>query len=315
MANKKNAVIEYRNYNLPTFFPVMVLSGEDWRISDVKSNHLHFHNHIELGYCETDSGTIEFADVSKEFKAGYATFIGTNVAHTTYSDKGTSSKWSYVFIDIEELLSPYFPLDLIVDSMTLGYITHNFYSVYAENDHPWITHLILGLIRELVEKPENYQFSVRGMALSLLVHLINDYKRNEYKFEDANLISKEKRLVIAPALDFIHNNYMHEFPIEDLAEKCDMSPTHFRRMFQSIMGTSPLDYLNNTRIAKASALLRSTDLPVLTISEEVGFRSVSSFNRHFLEVTGTTPLKLRKAMSFTENKSVLKYTGWMKPEP
>ena len=314
MAKPKRSVIEYRNYNLPTYFPVLLLSGDVWRISDVRSDHLHFHNCLEIGLCESDSGIMEFGDVKKHFKDGDVTLVGTDVAHTTYSDPGTASKWSYIFLDLEELLAPYFPLNLFVDTPTFNGLIHNYYEVYDASEHIEITNLVRAMVTELTEKKENFQFSVRGLALSLLVHVLNNYKKSEASFQKGIQGNSEKRLVIAPALDYIHTSYMNEFMIDDLADICEMSPTHFRRTFQAIMGTSPLDYLNGVRISKASVLLRSTELPVLTISEEVGFRSVSSFNRHFTEVTGTSPLKWRKQMSFIENKSVLKYTGWMVPE-
>ena len=64
----------------------------------------------------------------------------------------------------------------------------------------------------------------------------------------------------------------------------------------------PLDYLNRTRIAKACSLLRMTDDSILTISEKVGFGSMSSFNRHFYEVMGTVI-----------GTSILKYSGWLRP--
>ena len=92
--------------------------------------------------------------------------------------------------------------------------------------------------------------------------------------------------------------------MENLAPLCHMSPTHFRRTFHSIMGYGALTYLNRTRIARATVLLRT---------EEVGFHSVSSFNRHFLDIEGVTPLQYRKEMSFIRNKSILKCTGWMTP--
>jgi len=171
------------------------------------------------------------------------------------------------------------------------------------------------IIKELSEKKENFQFSVRGLALSLFVHIVNAYKADpKSQKEIKSTVLDDNGLVIAPALDYIRNNYSHEFPIDSLADMCGLSPTHFRRVFQSIMNTSPLEYLNNFRIDKASILLRSTELPVLTISEEVGFRSVSSFNRHFQENTGTSPLKWRKQMSYIDNKSLLKYTGWLVPD-
>lgn len=59
MPRAKKPVIEYRRYSLPLHFPVLLLSGERWRISDIKSEHLHFHNHLEIGICHSDSGVME----------------------------------------------------------------------------------------------------------------------------------------------------------------------------------------------------------------------------------------------------------------
>ena len=314
MPRAKHTVIEYRDYNLPTYFPIVLLTGDIWRISDVRSNRLHFHNCLEIGICESDSGFMEFGDETHRFKKGDVTLVGSDVVHTTYSDPGTASKWSYIFVDLEELLAPYFPLNLFLDVETLSAMTHSFYAILPEERYPGITGIAARIVRELSDKKDNYQFSVRGLFLSFLVHMTRIYRSRELSDADPSQQMRDNRLAIAPALDYIHNNYMLDFTIETLASECKMSPTHFRRTFQSIMGTNPLEYLNSYRISKASVLLRSTEIPVLEISEDVGFRSVSSFNRHFAEITGTSPLKWRKQMSFIENKSVLKYTGWMVPE-
>ena len=47
MAKSKRAVTEYRSYYLPTHFPVLLLSGDYWKISDIPSGSLHFHNCLE----------------------------------------------------------------------------------------------------------------------------------------------------------------------------------------------------------------------------------------------------------------------------
>ena len=52
MSRPPRTVIEYRNYELPADFPIQMLSGENWRISDVPSGVLHFHNCLEIGLCE-----------------------------------------------------------------------------------------------------------------------------------------------------------------------------------------------------------------------------------------------------------------------
>ena len=44
MPRSKRSIVEYRIYDLPLDLPVFCLSGDDWRISDVLSNRLHFHN-------------------------------------------------------------------------------------------------------------------------------------------------------------------------------------------------------------------------------------------------------------------------------
>lgn len=48
MSRPPRTVIEYRNYELPADFPIQMLSGENWRISDVPSGVLHFHNCLEI---------------------------------------------------------------------------------------------------------------------------------------------------------------------------------------------------------------------------------------------------------------------------
>ncbi len=124
--------------------------------------------------------------------------------------------------------------------------------------------------------------------------------------------------MIAPALDYIEENYMQQFSIELLADLCHWSPTHFRRVFHDIMGTSPLDFINSTRISKACNLLRSTEESILNISEMVGFHSVSSLNRYFVKIMRMSPREYRKQMQYSENRaenqSILEYSGWMYPE-
>ncbi len=312
MAKHKKTVTEYRNYNLPALFPVLLLSGEEWRISDVPSGRLHFHNCMEIGLCESDSGTMEFMSSTVHFTEGDFTIVGSDVSHTTYSTPGTASKWSYLFIDFEELLAPYFPMNLFTNQDNLHHFIHNYYSILSRKKHPDMYQLVAQIIHELKQKDNHYQFLVRGLILSLLIKLLNlsdsSAEKKALPVEDTS-----NSLVISPAIDYIRVNYAQDFPMNDLATLCDMSPTHFRRTFTSIMGEGPLSYLTHIRISKASVLLRTTEMPVLDISEEVGFHSVSSFNRHFLEIMGVPPLKWRKQMSYIHDQSVLKYTGWLVP--
>lgn len=312
MPRTKKTIIEYRNYNLPAAFPVILLTGEKWRISDIPADRLHFHNCLEIGLCESDSGTMEFMDNASSFSAGDVTIVASDISHTTYSSPGTKSKWSYIFVDIDELFYPFFSMDFMANGDILHELIHNFSAILPKQSYPKVHTLVEILIDTLQNKGYNYQFSARGLMMSLMIELMNIYIAEDHH-TTSNIQTHENSLVIAPALDYIRKNYMQEFTMESLSDICNMSSTHFRRVFTSVMGTGPLEYLNRTRIEKASSLLRTTDLPVLQISENVGFHSISSFNRHFSTIMGYTPREWRKKMSYIKNQSVLKYTGWMVP--
>lgn len=105
MPRKKKPVIEYRHYSLPINFPILLLSGERWKISDIKSEHLHFHNHLEIGICHSDSGIMEIKGESVPFKAGDVTFIPRYLPHTTYSSPNEASLWSYIFFRLRIFFS------------------------------------------------------------------------------------------------------------------------------------------------------------------------------------------------------------------
>ena len=353
MSKQKKPIIEYRDYEMPIGFPVILLSGENWHISDKRSGRLHFHNCTEIGMCLTDSGFMEFDGEKHAFHAGDITFMSRHVPHTTYSSPGESSLWSYLFFDPYELLMKYFN-DAFPHAELCREMLENSSMILAGADHPQVDSLVKQIIKEMQEKPLNYQFSVTGLFLSLTMQLLRIYHDQKHQnIQSGTLVSSGKKnsavnnnsckqeknvgssltesssavnthnfgdvsirntLIIAPALYYIRTNYWQDFSVETLADQCHLSPTHFRRIFQEIMQTNPLDYLNTTRIQEACTLLRMSEDSILSISERVGFSSVSSFNRHFMAIMNVTPSDYRKDISKAEKSSILKYAGWMQAQ-
>ncbi len=313
MSKPKKTVIEYRNYELPVTFPVLLLTGDRWHISDVKSGKLHFHNCLEIGLCHTDSGFMEFDGKPFPFKAGDVTFISRNVPHTTYSSKGTASLWSYIYVQPDEILKGYYA-DSFPYSDIFADMLQNIRCILGKEDYADIYYLVKTIIEEIERKGMNYQLTVKGLFLALFMKMMRIYSSDKNAESRKNAEAADNALVISPALDYIKENYMQNFPIEDLADMCHLSQTHFRRVFHEIMNTSPLNYLNTTRILQSCILLRTTEDSILSISERVGFRSVSSYNRHFSEIMGTQPSDWRHKMAQVDNASILEYTGWMQAQ-
>ncbi|PAW78189.1 MAG: hypothetical protein B9S32_08315 [Verrucomicrobia bacterium Tous-C9LFEB] len=79
-----------------------------------------------------------------------------------------------------------------------------------------------------------------------------------------------------------------------LATEMHMSAGHFSRLFKKTTGQSPLDFLVETRLARARHLLRETPLSIGEIAERLDYADVYFFSRQFKQKTGVSPLAYRR---------------------
>ena len=121
-------------------------------------------------------------------------------------------------------------------------------------------------------------------------------------------------VAIAPALEYIRTAYAVTFPMDHLAALCHMSPTHFRRIFREQTSLAPIAFLNRTRILESCTLLRTTGMSIAEIAGAVGFTTLSSYNRHFSEVTGCSPSAWRQLANVPSRQTVIGYSGWTEAE-
>ncbi|MFH1512468.1 MAG: AraC family transcriptional regulator [Bacillota bacterium] len=313
MARHARQVIEYRVYELNVDFPALLLDGEQWHISDVKSKRLHFHNCLEIGVCHTNSGTLLVRDEPHTFHAGDVTLLPRHVPHTTYSSRGMTSLWSYLFVDMRELLSEVVHTE--EDFELSAFHPQHFIHLFKGDEYPKIHFLAASIIDELKTQQPHYQESIRGLLTSMFFEITRALKASE----KAPPVKKRKdTLVLTPALNHINENYMRRITVDELAEMCHLSTTHFRRLFFSIMGSNPHTFINQTRVSRACTMLQTTDSAILCIAETVGFVSVSSFNRCFQQMIGATPRQYRnpgqRGQKPQRPQSIVQYRGWEAPD-
>lgn len=94
-------------------------------------------------------------------------------------------------------------------------------------------------------------------------------------------------------LHLIEEQFQRPLTVEEAADVCGYSASHFMRWFRQVTGTSFIHYLNRFRLEKAFQELKTTDKTVLEISQEVGFDNLSNFNRLFKKQFLMTPRELR----------------------
>ena len=80
-----------------------------------------------------------------------------------------------------------------------------------------------------------------------------------------------------------------------LAHEARLSPYHFLRMFQSITGVTPHQYLLRLRMQRAAVRLVREPAKIVEIALECGFGDVSNFNRTFRAEFGVSPRGWRRA--------------------
>jgi AraC-like DNA-binding protein len=105
---------------------------------------------------------------------------------------------------------------------------------------------------------------------------------------------RDRRRAVETAL-WIDAHSHREIDLEHAAAHAGVSPFHFLRLFSSVLGVTPHQYLVRSRLRHAARLLADQDISVTDIAYEVGFGDLSNFVRTFRRAAGVSPLRFRQA--------------------
>jgi AraC-like DNA-binding protein len=106
--------------------------------------------------------------------------------------------------------------------------------------------------------------------------------------------ARDRRRAIEAAL-WIDAHSCQQIDLEQAARQADISLFHFLRLFGSVLGVTPHQYLVRSRLRHAARLLADEDRSVTDIAYDVGFGDLSNFVRTFHRAAGVSPLKFRQA--------------------
>ena len=102
---------------------------------------------------------------------------------------------------------------------------------------------------------------------------------------------------VTRARQFISQNQGGAICLATVAKAVNTSTFYFCKLFKKSTGLTFTDYLARLRIEKAKALLLKPDLRVSEIAYEVGFQSLTHFNRVFRKLTGDSPTRYRQSLA------------------
>jgi len=144
---------------------------------------------------------------------------------------------------------------------------------------PWIN-------QKTTYRSLNHHLETTGIIRQLFSRFISaDIHRNMSSFVGYK---------IHPILAYIQENLQTDITVEKLAVLACFSKDHFTRIFKSILGIGPCEFIIRKRIEKAQFLLLTTGKTQAQIIEETNFKTASYFCRIFKKYTAFTPMEYRK---------------------
>ncbi|MFC2133707.1 GyrI-like domain-containing protein [Bacteroidota bacterium] len=101
---------------------------------------------------------------------------------------------------------------------------------------------------------------------------------------------EEYKLRISKAVSYIDRNIKSKINLEELARAAFFSPFHFHRLFTSIVGETPNEFVKRIRIEKAAHMLvYRKSLSITEVALECGFSSSAAFSRSFKHHYAVSP--------------------------
>jgi YesN/AraC family two-component response regulator len=103
--------------------------------------------------------------------------------------------------------------------------------------------------------------------------------------------------LISRAKQFIAEHQTEELSLDQVAKSVHTSKFYFCKIFKKATGINFTDYLSRVRTERAKNLLLNPNLRVSEIAYEVGFQSLTHFNRVFKRILGQSPTEYRSQLT------------------
>jgi AraC family transcriptional regulator, regulatory protein of adaptative response / methylated-DNA-[protein]-cysteine methyltransferase len=98
---------------------------------------------------------------------------------------------------------------------------------------------------------------------------------------------------IAEAIEYIREHFREQPALDEVAQKINLSPFHFQRMFSEWAGTTPKKFLQYTSVEYAKKILKENQASLLDTAYETGLSSGSRLHDLFINIEGMTPAEYK----------------------
>lgn len=147
---------------------------------------------------------------------------------------------------------------------------------------------ILSRLLNITNQPEEQRFLAKHLKRELIFYLLTGPNNTQFK---NSIIQSHKVGDIYGAINWMKRNYKRSFSMEELAKQSNMSVSAFYQNFKSVADMAPLQCQKKMRLMEARRLMLDEAMNVTEASIEVGYESLSQFNRDYRRLFGFPPLR------------------------
>jgi AraC family transcriptional regulator len=152
---------------------------------------------------------------------------------------------------------------------------------------PILHHLGQTLLSSLEPPQQTSKIFMDHVLQALNCHLVSSYGNvtlSDRRFRGGLSPRQARR-----ATELLEAHLDGDIPLQQVAEACELSVSHFARSFKQTFRRPPHAWLLERRVDKAKDLMLNSRLPLADIAAQCGFADQSSLNRSFRRIHGIAP--------------------------
>lgn len=255
---------------------------------------MHKHDFIEIAYVFSGKGLHSVGEYQYEVAKGDLFVINYNVAHGFFPvPESNEAPTLYNCVFRPEFLDASLFSSIYFEDITSSFL---FKSLFPE-DFPPIPDLRLHgvdfnevgqLFGKMYTEYKLMKTGYSDIIRAYLIELIIKMLRFKGSKNQKSITVRHKDLV-EKAIEYLRQNYHSEIKLDDLALKSFLSKNYFRKLFKEVTGINFSDYIQKIRVDEACNLLQNSDLKIVDIGFQVGFKDTKFFYEVFKKITGKTP--------------------------
>ncbi len=283
MINKNHEIVNYRNSSTVRI----------WYNEQPENYPLHWHNSLEIILPVSDCYYVVTNDTTHCIHEGEIYFIPSGELHILYPPAISNGvRFVYLFdLNVMAHLKDFAGIQPMLSAPFL--ITKdNSPEIYRD-----VFDLLMQMQIEYFRQNLYSELTVYSLLMTMFVKLGTNYSN---MLATADIQAGKQREYIKQFNDllaYIDEHYMDALTLEDMASLMGFSKFHFSRLFKDYTGCTFCDYLNYRRIKATEELLPHPELSITEIAMQVGFSSISTFNRLFRLYKKCSPSEYRSKMS------------------